>query len=233
MKQQKKCFTISTYWAEKCHGSPANIEQALCFYRCARIYLYAFLWMQRPLIATHWISVHYARGKAILMSLLRSFAWSTHSEYFTLVCVCAFFFPFFKIHWHFEFWACVCYLLFEMFSENCFSSTLGRYEIPKCNQEAESMHSPAHFTTYLSFDQRQPANCSYVLFLFVLNSINFFFDYGAGIPFQWGFHQNSFNVPIGATSSTICGFFSFSFGTRCLWNKISSEKENKSLACRW
>lgn len=93
---KKECFTISTYWAEKCHGSPANIEQALCFYRCARIYLYAFLWMQRPLIATHWISVHYARGKAILMSLLKSFAWSTHSEYFTLVCVCAFFFPFSK-----------------------------------------------------------------------------------------------------------------------------------------
>lgn len=120
------------------------------------------------------------------MSLLKSFAWSTHSEYFTLVCVCAFFYPFSKSIGisNSELVFAICYLLFEMFSENCFSSTLGRYEIPKCNQEAESMHSPAHFTTYLSFDQRQPANCSYVLFLFVLNSMNFFFDYGAGISFQ-------------------------------------------------
>lgn len=141
------------------------------------------------------------------MSLLKSFAcFKAFRIFHSCLCLCVFLF-FFKIHWHFEFWACVCYLLFEMFSGNCFSSTLNRYGIPKCNQEAEPMHSPAHFTTYLSFDRRQPANCSYVLFLFALNSMNFLFDYGAGISFQWGCHQNSFNVPIGATSSAICVFF--------------------------
>lgn len=154
------CVSITKYKqnnAEKCHIDRRNTTEAQpisnkpCFYRCARIYLYAFLWMQRPLIATHWISVHYARGRAILMSLLKSFAWSTHSKYFTLVCVCAFFFYFSKFSLAFRILS-LC-LLFEMFSENSFSSTLGRYEIPKCNQGVESMHSPAHFATYLSFDQ--------------------------------------------------------------------------------
>lgn len=71
------CFLISSRMQNWCNET-LN-ESSVC--------LYAFCWMQLHLIATHWISVHYARGKAIsiyhlLQKLYLSLSvLSTHFEY--------------------------------------------------------------------------------------------------------------------------------------------------------
>lgn len=165
------------------------------------------------------------------MSLLKSFAWSTHSEYFTLVCVCAFFFYFSKFIGisNSELVFAICYLKCSV------KIALVQLQVDmKYRNAIKESNRCIHLLTLLPIcrsTKRQPANCSYVLFLFVLNSINFFFDYAAGISFEWGFHQNSVNVPIGATSSAKCVvFFHLAMKLEIFEIKFHQKKQEAQLA---
>lgn len=77
-------FFRCTVKCETAMKTEAQFVAVVCVYG----WIHAFRWMQLQLIATHWISVQYARGKAISNAFChRCYALSMHLEYF--VCLTA------------------------------------------------------------------------------------------------------------------------------------------------